>query len=138
MAEDCVFCKIAKGVIPSTKLYEDDDLLVFLDIAPANKGHTLVISKQHFPTLHEIDENTLNKVMAMVKKTAQALSSALGCDGYNVLMNAGKAAGQLVPHVHFHVIPRYENDGQRLGWDHVKYNDKEIDEYKDKISKFLS
>ena len=112
MADDCIFCKIIKGEIPSATLYEDSDIFVFLDIAPANKGHILVIPKGHYPTLHEIEDEILHKIISMIKKCSTAVSSALGCDGYNVLMNSGKAAGQLVPHLHFHVIPRFERDGQ--------------------------
>ena len=135
--EKCIFCKIVKGDIPCAKIFEDECVISFLDIAPANKGHALIVTKNHYETLLEVPEECLNDMMLKSKKIAQALSAALGNQGFNILMNNKKVAGQLVPHAHVHIIPRFENDGINLNWRPRKYNDKEIDEFKEKIKSFL-
>ena len=134
---NCIFCKIVKGDIPCAKIFEDDKVLAFLDIAPANKGHALIVTKNHYETLTEIPDEDLRDMMLKAKKIAQALSAALGNDGFNILMNNKKVAGQLVPHAHIHVIPRFKGDGIKLNWRPKRYNDKEIDEVREKIRKFL-
>lgn len=107
MKNNCVFCAIAAGEIPSFKVYEDDLVLAYLDINPFAKGHTLVIPKAHTTGLLDTDEATLAMLIARVKKVASHLKTALPCDGFNVLQNNGEAAGQTVPHIHFHIVPRY-------------------------------
>ena len=107
MKNDCIFCAIAAGEIPSFKVYEDDLVLAYLDINPFTKGHTLVIPKQHSTCLLDTDEETLAAVIARVKKVAAHLKTALPCDGFNILQNNGEAAGQTVHHLHFHIVPRY-------------------------------
>ena len=107
MKNDCIFCAIADGEIPSFKVYEDDLVLAYLDINPFTKGHTLVIPKAHSANLLETDEATLAAVIARVKKVAAHLKAALPCDGFNILQNNGAAAGQTVMHLHFHIVPRY-------------------------------
>ena len=107
MKNNCVFCAIAAGEIPSFKVYEDDLVLAYLDISPFAKGHTLVIPKAHTTGLLDTDEATLAMLIARVKKVAAHLKAALPCDGFNVLQNNGEAAGQTVPHIHFHIVPRY-------------------------------
>ncbi|NCO79705.1 HIT family protein, partial [Candidatus Falkowbacteria bacterium] len=107
---DCIFCKIAAGELPSFKVYEDEDTLAFLDIRPANYGHTLVIPKKHLVNLEEVDEKVLCQVMGTVKKVGRAIKAGLGAAGYNVMENNDPVAGQIVPHLHFHVVPRKEND----------------------------
>ena len=107
MKNDCVFCAIAAGEIPSFKVYEDDLVLAYLDINPFSRGHTLVIPKAHTTGLLDTDETTLAMLIARVKKVASHLKTALPCDGFNVLQNNGEAAGQTVPHIHFHIVPRY-------------------------------
>lgn len=107
MKNNCVFCAIAAGEIPSFKVYEDDLVLAYLDINPFTKGHTLVIPKAHSANLLETDEATLAAVIARVKKVAAHLKAALPCDGFNILQNNGEAAGQTVMHLHFHIVPRY-------------------------------
>ena len=107
MKNNCVFCAIAAGEIPSFKVYEDDLVLAYLDINPFSKGHTLVIPKVHSANLLETDEATLAAVIARVKKVAAHLKAALPCDGFNILQNNGEAAGQTVMHLHFHIVPRY-------------------------------
>ena len=107
MKNDCVFCAIAAGEIPSFKVYEDDLVLAYLDINPFAKGHTLVIPKAHTEGLLDTPDETLAAVIARVKKVAAHLKGVLGCDGFNILQNNGEAAGQTVKHVHFHIVPRY-------------------------------
>lgn len=106
MKNDCIFCAIAAGEIPSFKIYEDDAVLAYLDINPFSEGHTLVIPKAHSPNLVETDDATLAAVVSRVKKVAAHLASALPCDGFNILQNNGEAAGQTVRHLHFHIVPR--------------------------------
>lgn len=110
MKNDCIFCAIAAGEIPSFKVYEDDLVLAYLDINPFSKGHTLVIPKAHSTGLLDTDDATLAAVIARVKKVAAHITAKLGCDGFNILQNNGEAAGQTVRHVHFHIIPRWTGD----------------------------
>ncbi len=106
--DDCIFCKLANGVFPTNKLFEDDDFTVILDASPANKGHALILPKQHYANLFEIDDEVSSKVLPLAKKIATALKEELGCDGINVVQNNGPSAGQTVFHFHMHLIPRYE------------------------------
>ena len=106
MKNDCVFCAIAAGEIPSFKVYEDDLVLAYLDINPFTEGHTLVIPKDHTTGLLDTPAETLKEIVVRVQKVAAHLKAALPCDGFNILQNNGAAAGQTVPHVHFHTVPR--------------------------------
>ena len=110
MKNDCIFCAIAAGEIPSFKVYEDELVLAYLDINPFSKGHTLVIPKNHSAGLIDTDDETLAAVISRVRKVAAHLKEKLGCDGFNVLQNNGEAAGQTVRHVHFHIVPRWNGD----------------------------
>ena len=134
---DCVFCKIARGEIPSAKVYEDQLILAFLDIMPASKGHCLVMSKNHYETFTEIPPNELCDLFEVAQKISKAISSALGNKGYNILLNNDRTAGQLIPHAHVHIIPRFKGDRIRLSWSHKKYEGREIEKIKEKIVKFL-
>ena len=107
--EKCIFCKIIKGDIPCAKIFENSKVFAFLDIAPANKGHALIVTKNHYETLLDIPDEELNDLMLGAKKIARAMSSALASEGYNILMNNRKVAGQLVFHAHLHIIPRFTN-----------------------------
>ena len=135
--EDCIFCKIVEGKIPSAKVFEDKKVIAFLDIMPANKGHCLVVPKKHSQTLTEMDESDLEACITASKKIASALSLSFGNGSFNIVMNNGKEAGQLVNHAHFHIIPRFQKDRLRIKWSHIKYEDNEISEYADKIKKFI-
>ena len=135
--DDCIFCKIIKGDIPCIKVYEDENIISFLDIAPANKGHCLVMPKEHHETLVDAPEDIINYSMKVAKKIARAMSSSLANEGFNVLINNNKVAGQLVPHLHIHIIPRFKGDSIRLNWSPKKYKDKEINEFAENIKKFL-
>lgn len=114
--DNCIFCKIAAGEIPSTTLYEDDDFRVILDLGPASKGHALILPKEHYRNLYDIDDETLAKAALLAKKMVKKLTDVLGCDGYNVVQNNEPCAGQTVFHFHIHLIPRYEGDKVGLGW----------------------
>ena len=107
MKNDCVFCAIAAGEIPSFKIYEDELVLAYLDINPFSEGHTLVIPKAPSCGLLDTPEETLAALVSRVKKVAGHLKAALPCDGFNILQNNGEAAGQTVMHIHFHIVPRY-------------------------------
>ncbi len=131
---DCIFCKIIKGEMPCYKIYEDEDFLVFLDIMPVNKGHTLVISKQHYETIIDTPDELLEKMINIMKKVTKALKQ--DCDGVNIAQNNFKASGQLVPHIHFHIIPRFESDGLK-SWPQGKYDENEIEQYRLKIENLL-
>ncbi|MGZ3422634.1 MAG: HIT family protein [Polyangiales bacterium] len=114
--DNCIFCKIIKGEIPSTKIYEDDRTYAFMDINPGTRGHSLVIPKTHSTDIHDIAPDDLAAVIQTVKRVAKAAKEALGCAGVNVVQSSGAAAFQSVFHTHFHVIPRTEGDGVRLPW----------------------
>ena len=113
---DCIFCKIANGEIPSATLYEDDEFRVILDLGPATKGHALILPKAHYADLTEIPEDLAGKATGVAKKIVTAMKKALPCDGYNVVQNNGLAAGQTVFHYHVHLIPRYTDDHAGIAW----------------------
>ena len=104
--KDCLFCKIAAGEIPSATLYEDEDFRVILDLGPASKGHALILPKEHYRNLYDIDEDVAAKAMVLAKKMAVKMKDALGCDGFNIVQNNEEPAGQTVFHFHMHLIPR--------------------------------
>ncbi|MBI3027496.1 HIT family protein [Candidatus Woesearchaeota archaeon] len=135
--EDCVFCKIIGGKIPSAKIYEDEKVISFLDIMPANKGHCLVVPKIHAQTLVEMGDEDLSAAIKATKKVARALSLSFGNGSFNIVMNNGKEAGQLVNHAHIHLIPRFQKDRLRIKWSHLKYEGDEIKDYAEKIKKFI-
>lgn len=113
----CVFCEIIKGNIPSAKVYEDDKTLAILDISQTTKGHTLVLPKQHYENLLEIPAEELAEMIVKVQKIAANNVTKLGAKGFNLLVNTGAVAGQSVPHLHFHIIPRYdENDSIEISF----------------------
>ena len=114
---NCIFCKIANGEIPSTTRYEDEDFRVILDLGPATRGHALLLPKNHFANLFELDDETAQKAILVAKKMAGKMKAALGADGFNLVQNNGEAAGQTVFHFHMHLIPRYENDNAGILWE---------------------
>ena len=131
--EDCIFCKIANGVFGSATVYEDDDFRAVLDIAPAAKGHVLILPKKHMPDLLGIEPDVAEKALKVASKIANAQKKALGCDGVNLLQNSGEAAWQSVFHLHIHLIPRYTDDGVQIPWKTLSYADGEAEEYAAKI-----
>lgn len=132
MSEDCIFCKIVKGEIPSSKICEDDEFLAFLDIAPVNPGHTLIVPKIHCKDLLDFPKAEETDLMEFIKKVAAAVMKATKADAFNLGMNNGEASGQIVPHAHFHIIPRYEDDGFKH-WTHGTYKEGEMEEVQKKI-----
>lgn len=132
--EDCIFCKIANGEIPSRTLYEDTDFRVILDLAPATKGHALILPKEHADDLYELPEETAGKVLVIAKKMIEKITDKMQCDGFNLVQNNGEVAGQTVSHFHMHLIPRYRDDRQRINWVPTKPDAEELDEIKNKIT----
>ena len=136
---DCIFCKIVQGDIPATKVYEDDDFFGFLDIAPINKGHVLIIPKEHYETYLEMPEELSSKFGEVLHKVTKAVYDAVEPEGYNIFTNNYKIAGQEVPHLHFHILPRFKDDGFSFVWPHQKYDDTdEMEDFKEKISKLIA
>jgi histidine triad (HIT) family protein len=114
--DNCIFCKIANGEIPSRTVYEDDSFRVILDNGPATKGHALVLPKDHYADLFEIPEDVAAAAIVTAKKAAALLKEKLHADGLNIVQNNGEAAGQSVFHLHIHVIPRFVGDTVSIGW----------------------
>ncbi len=136
--DDCVFCKIVSGEIPSRKIYEDEDVIVIMDLAPTSKGHSLIIPKEHCTNIYDIKEETAAKVIKVAKKLATKMTEVLGCDGFNLLQNNGETAGQTMFHFHMHLIPRYKDaDNDMLKFTSVKLTDEEMDAIRDQIAESL-
>ena len=126
-SKDCIFCKIAAGEIPCTKVYEDDKVLAFMDISPLNKGHLLVVPKEHFADIIEIDSELYGRLASVIADIAKAVHATVGPDGMNVLQLNGKAANQVVPHLHIHLVPRWHADGLTISaWEPVPGDASEI------------
>ena len=121
--ENCIFCKIAAGEIPSATIYEDDDFRVILDIEPASKGHALILPKDHYANLYELSDELAAKALIVAKKVITKMTEIVGCDGYNILQNNGEAAGQTVFHFHMHLIPRYKDDDVTIKWNQGTLSD---------------
>ena len=135
---DCIFCKIVSGDIPSVKVYEDDRVLAFMDINPINDGHLLIIPKAHASTIHEIAEADFLAVMAAARKLAVAVQGALNPDGINLMQLNGKAANQVVPHLHVHIVPRWSGDGVTVSrWEIVPGDMQKIKSLGEQIQKAL-
>lgn len=133
---DCLFCKIVKGEIPSERIYEDELTYAFLDITPVNPGHTLVVSKKHSVNILDTEEKDICALASVVKKIAPKIIKAVGAAAFNLAVNNGSDAGQVVPHLHFHIMPRFPNDGHKL-WGGKHIGSEELAEIADKIRKEL-
>lgn len=118
---DCVFCKIVAGEIPSARVHEDEVCIAFLDIGPLADGHLLIVPKEHYDRITDMPAAEVAAVAQRIPALARAVMKVAGADGFNVLQNNGKASGQAVPHVHFHIIPRREGDGLGYRWNAGKY-----------------
>ena len=114
--DNCIFCKIANGEIPSNKVYEDEDFIAILDLSPATRGHTLVIPKKHYPDFFAMDEEAAAQAMKRARRVADLLTQKLSPDGMNLTQNNGEVAGQTVNHYHIHLIPRYLSDPAHINW----------------------
>ncbi len=137
MAEECIFCKIIRGEIPSDKIYENKHIFSLLDNNPIAPGHTLVIPKKHFKTILDIPEQELCELIKGVKKMTMAVVEATDAPGFNIIVNGKKAAGQLVDHIHFHIIPRFKHDNIRYECPAIKYKEGQKQEIMDRIKKVL-
>jgi histidine triad (HIT) family protein len=131
---DCIFCRIISGDIPASLLLDNDSVVSFLDINPVNRGHALVVPKRHAASLLDLQDEELAAAAAGIRQVAAAVKAATGCPAFNVLQNDGRAAGQLVAHVHFHVIPRGPDDGFSFGWRQLAYGEGELDEMVRKVT----
>jgi histidine triad (HIT) family protein len=135
MEQECIFCKMVSKQITVAIVYEDDSAFAFLDINPIAKGHTLVITKKHYENLLAVEQNDLKGLAEAIQKISVAVVKATGAEGFNVLQNNGEVAGQLIPHVHFHIIPRFKDDQIPIGgpMQRGKYEGDEIQEIMEKI-----
>lgn len=132
--EDCIFCKIANGEIPSKTLYEDEQFKVILDLGPATRGHALVLPKEHYDNLYELPDEVAAESMKLAKKMAVKMTEKLHAQGFNLVQNNGETAGQTVIHFHLHLIPRYENDGQHILWKPESVTQDELEKIKCEIT----
>ncbi|MBR2122050.1 MAG: HIT family protein [Lachnospiraceae bacterium] len=132
--DDCIFCRIANGEIPSRTVYEDYAVRVILDLSPSTRGHALILPKDHFDDLYEISDEYLIHIAAVSKKVALLMKERLGTDGLNIIQNNGETAGQTVRHYHMHCIPRYQGDGQEMLWEPHTLPDGEMDEILKKLT----
>lgn len=114
--ENCIFCKIAAGEIPSATVYEDEDFRAILDLSPASRGHALILPKEHFKDITEADEAVAARIPVLAANIGKAMKKGLRAKGFNIVINTGEAAGQTVFHCHVHIIPRYEADSTMVGW----------------------
>ena len=131
---NCIFCKIVKGEVPSFKVYEDKEVLAFLDVSPVNPGHVLVIPKEHFETLLDIPNEKFTNLMPAMKKIAKAIMESMNSKGFNLGMNNYELAGQIVPHAHFHIIPRFKDDGLKH-WPNQKFKGIDMKQIEGRIKK---
>lgn len=135
--ENCIFCKLANGDIPTATVYEDEYLRAIMDAAPANKGHIIILPKSHAANIYELEDEYISRAFVLAKKLAVALKKLTGCDGVNILQNNGGAAGQTVFHFHVHVIPRFKDDDCTIVWKPTSYEDGEASEVAKKIAELL-
>lgn len=135
--DSCIFCKIVRKEIPAHVVYDNDLTMAFLDINPVNPGHLLVVPKAHFADMLATPEETVREVMAVAQRLAKAAVAALGAPGFNIGVNNGPAAGQVVPHMHLHVMPRFQNDGHEL-WHGKPYGAGEAERVAGKIKEALA
>jgi len=137
VSDDCIFCKIIEGKIPCAKVYDQGGIFAFLDIAPVNKGHALVVPKKHYATLFDIPPDLGRELLSALKLVGAAVMQATGAAGLNVGMNNFEVAGQLVHHAHFHLIPRHEGDGLRLWTQHAYESGEEMQKLAQAVKKAI-
>lgn len=130
---NCIFCKIANGEIPSATIFEDENFRVILDRGPASKGHALILPKEHYADLYELSEDKAEDVLKVAKKVGKKMMQELKCDGLNLVQNNGEAAGQTVFHFHMHLIPRYKEQAPLLTWNPGEITEEELSELSKKL-----
>lgn len=128
--DECIFCKLANGIIPTNSLYEDDVVKVIFDAGPASSGHVLILPKEHFDNVYSLDDDTAAHIFQVAVKVAKALKEGLNLEGLNIVQNNGEIAGQTVFHFHMHIIPRYKGDTVNVGWKPGEVTDEEIEKIK--------
>lgn len=133
--ENCIFCKIANGEIPSACIFENKEFRVILDVGPATKGHVLILTKEHYDNIFDIDAETAGRLFSLASVVARAMKKTLCCDGMNLLQNNGTIAGQTVFHFHLHLIPRYEGDQVQVKWPQGTISDEEKNDIVNMIKK---
>ena len=129
----CIFFFFFKGDIPSKTIYEDDEFRVILDLSPATKGHALILPKNHYENIYELDEESAAKIFVLAKDLSMKMKGKLKCEGLNIVQNNGEIAGQTVFHFHMHIIPRYKDDGQHIGWKQGKPTEDELEDVRKTI-----
>lgn len=134
-AQDCIFCEIIAGRVPCVKIYENEYVLAFLDIGPVSEGHTLVVPKKHTCQVDQTDPLVMVEIARVLPMLANSVKKAMNADGYNILCNNGSSAGQVVEHVHVHIIPRKTNDGVFRQWPSFQYPEGKVAELAEKIRK---
>lgn len=132
--QECIFCKIVRGEVPSKKIYEDEGNIAFLDINPASPGHVLVVPKKHFASMHDIDAPSMQKLSVAVKNVNDMIKEKLNAEATNIMVNNGRLAGQIVDHMHFHIIPRYKGDGIELHFPRYKTDENYFNEMQKKLT----
>ena len=137
MSNQCPFCSIAGGSASASMVYEDSNILAFMDLNPIREGHTLIVSREHWENLYDIPEKTLSELIAVVKRVAVAVKKTVGADGIQIIQNNGRSAGQVVMHIHFHVIPMFSEPRKRGRFGRVMQNRKTLDEMAQKIKQNL-
>jgi histidine triad (HIT) family protein len=132
--DNCIFCKLANGIIPTNSIYEDEKFNVILDMSPATKGHALILPKDHYKNLYELPSDTAADVMKLAKKMAVEMTEKLGADGFNLVQNNNEVAGQTVFHFHMHLIPRYNDDAQKIAWNPTSPTPEELKAIKETLT----
>jgi histidine triad (HIT) family protein len=135
---DCIFCKIVQGLIPSTKLFEDEHSICIFDVNPIAKAHSLFITREHYPTLLDVPEDKLSYIVGNLQRVIPAILKATNSKGFNVIQNNHRCAGQVIPHLHFHIIPRREDDEVHFGWHIQPYQKEEMTKLAETIRQIIS
>lgn len=133
MKDDCIFCKIAAGEIPSKTLYEDEQFRVILDLGPVAKGHALILPKEHYANLYELPEEKAADAMKLAKRMMKQMTEKLNCDGFNIIQNNGEVAGQTMFHFHMHLIPRYKDEEDIFSFKPGSPSQDELEEVKNTV-----
>ena len=134
---ECIFCRIIDGQVPAATLIETDKVISFLDVGPVNFGHALVLPKRHAEGLLDLAQDELHVAIFTARRIAAAVAEATGSPAFNIVLNEGEAAGQVVGHVHFHVIPRRADDGFEMGWRRLSYEEGQLEALQGRIRSLL-
>lgn len=133
--DNCIFCKLANGDIPTNSIYEDEDYNVILDMSPATKGHALILPKEHYKNIYDMPEEKAGQAFALASRLAKTMTEKLSADGFNIVQNNNESAGQTVFHFHIHLIPRFNGDNQKINWQPLSPKAEELSEIKNILTK---